>query len=388
MAPGSSLAALVEKCQGALRLDTLFRDKSPRSRFGRLRKVWTDRLGLEFSDEAELRSILRPLRIQHESRTLESIRSDLADILPLAGLHAIDDSRRADVYPLLIQRLHREGQRWFGPDNLIELCKHEGLWAGKPLLRIPIKKLGIRTFSRFAQDMENETDHMVCLSEFFTDRHIRDPGLWSAEVLPHVSRFLSEHLKSGERYQLHLASVGSVAFAAGYLAEPKLGASFELPQSGIHGRKVWIPDSASSNSVNWSEEVIELESNAQELAIAISVTHSTFEDASRFIESRLPLVGKIVHYGLRDLGQDALTDGSHAFAAAKQVMNLIYKQCAANSFHGPVHLIWSAPNAFVFMLGQLARPLGPVMLYEFDFERSASGRYQPSLSLNPSDRLL
>ncbi len=161
---------MVDKCQGALRLDLLFEGKTARSETGKLRKCWTGALGLQLNDEAELRRILRPLRIEYDPRTLEHIRLHVSDILPLAGLRPISASDRADCYPLLIQRLHREGRRWFGPDDLIEVCKHDGLWIGQPSVPVPVKTLGIRTFIRFAGGLEDETDDFVCLSEFFTDR--------------------------------------------------------------------------------------------------------------------------------------------------------------------------------------------------------------------------
>jgi hypothetical protein len=39
------------------------------------------------------------------------------------------------------------------------------------------------------------------------------------------------------------------------------------------------------------------------------------------------------------------------------------------------------------MLGQLSRTLGAITLYEFDFEGTGGGGYQPSLSLTPDIRL-
>jgi hypothetical protein len=386
--PGSLLDRMVDKCQGALRLDLLFQGKTDRSETGRLRKCWADKLSLHMNDEAELRRILRPLRIDYDPRTLERIRSGLSDIFPIAGLRPISDSNRADCYPLLIQRLHREGRRWFGADDLIEACKHDGLWVGQPTNLVQAKKLGIRTFMRFAEGLEDETDELVCLSEFFTDRHIRDPQFWSAEVLPRILQFLKKNLRAGGRYRLHLPTLGSAAFTAGYLAEPKLGASFEFAQGGINGSKVWACDSGNCDGdVSWSEEVIELNRIGDELAVAISVTHPILIDVKTFAESRLPAVGKVLHFSLPGVGQDAIKNGGHAFRAAKGVIKLIGQRRQVLCLGTQIHLFWSAPNAFAFMLGQLARTLGSITLYEFDFEGAGYGRYATSLSLSPKVRL-
>lgn len=45
------------------------------------------------------------------------------------------------------------------------------------------------------------------------------------------------------------------------------------------------------------------------------------------------------------------------------------------------HLFLAAPNAFGFMLGQRRARLGPVTLYEYDFEGNREESYRPSLSL-------
>ena len=386
--PGSLLDKMVDKTQGALRLDLLFTGKTDRSESGKLRKCWADKLGLKMDDEAELRRILGPLRIEYDNRTLDRIRSDVSDHLPLAGLKPIADCSRADYYPVLIQRLHREGGRWFRPQNLIEACKHDGLWVGRPDIPLPVTKLGVRTFSRFAEGLEDDTDALVCLTEFFTGRHIRDPQLWETEVLPRLSDFLSNRLVPGGRYRLNMPAVGSVSFTSGYLAEPKLGAAFEVAQAGINGTKIWPCGAADGeNAPAWNDEVVDLGRSGNELAVAISATHSVQSDVISFVTQQLPQVGKVIHLSLTQVGQDSLANGGHAFRAAQQAVTSIAQQRSTLGTTGLTHLFWSAPNGLSFMLGQLARPLGTITLYEFDFEGSGEGRYAASLSLNPSIRL-
>lgn len=52
---------------------------------------------------------------------------------------------------------------------------------------------------------------------------------------------------------------------------------------------------------------------------------------------------------------------------------------------GRLHIFYAGPNALQFYLGQLARPLGRIVLYEYDFEgqQVAQERYQPSIELPP-----
>ena len=325
--PGSLLAQMVDTCQGALRLNLLFEGKTIHSKSGQLRKCWADILGLKMDDESELRRILSPLRIDYDPRTLDRIRSDVSDVLPTAGLRPIQNCCRADCYPVLIQRLHREGRRWFSPNDLIEACKHDGLWVGRPEITMPVTKLGIRTFTRFAEGLEDDTDEMICLTEFFTGRHIREPRLWEEEVLPRLLKFLSQRLVSGGHYRLHLPAVASVAFTSGYLAEPKLGASFEVSQGGISGTKIWLCGSADGEGdVAWSEDVADLGRKGDELAVAISATHPVVEDVKIFASQRLPAIGKVLHLALSAVGQDSVKSGGHAFRAAQQAVTAILRR--------------------------------------------------------------
>tara|TARA_R110002072_G_scaffold161403_1_gene312931 strand:- start:37756 stop:39303 length:1548 start_codon:yes stop_codon:yes gene_type:complete len=385
---GSLLDQMRDAAQGALRLNLLFEGKTVKSESGKLRKFWADCLKLDMNDEAELSRILRPLRIHVESRTLDQIRSHVSDLLPSAGLLPIDDCSRTDSYPLLIQRLHREGQRWFGADQLIEACRHEGLWVGKPEIPRPITRLGIRTFKRFAEDLEDQTDEMICLTEFFSDRHIRHADDWEGKVLPGLRSFLGSKLAKGGRYRLLLPAVGSVAFTSGYLAEPKLGASFEVEQSGVGGTSIWQCGTAEgTESAGWSTHISDLGRAGGEFAVAISVTHPIAEAVQKFVESQLPAVGKLLNIELARTGHDSVRDGSHAFSIVKEAVDLIRSHGTAARATGRVHLFWAAPNAMAFMLGQLARPLGTITLYEFDFEGIVNGSYCPSLVLDPSIRL-
>ena len=48
-----------------------------------------------------------------------------------------------------------------------------------------------------------------------------------------------------------------------------------------------------------------------------------------------------------------------------------------------IHLFMAAPGAFSFFLGQRAVAIGPVTIYEYDFEGANGGSYQKSLSLTP-----
>jgi hypothetical protein len=50
-----------------------------------------------------------------------------------------------------------------------------------------------------------------------------------------------------------------------------------------------------------------------------------------------------------------------------------------------LHLFFSAPISFAFLLGQVAGPLGRIQLYEWDFHGLKSQRYEPSIVIDPRE---
>jgi len=53
-----------------------------------------------------------------------------------------------------------------------------------------------------------------------------------------------------------------------------------------------------------------------------------------------------------------------------------------------LHIFASAPNAFMFFLGQMAKGFGQCTMYEFDFDNNALGAYQASISFPPRNEAL
>jgi hypothetical protein len=382
----SLFSKLIESGQGALKLKLLFEGKTERSESWRLRDFWAKRLGVESDNVTELERILKPLRIQSEFRTFDNIRADLADKLPMAGLKTVTNATRSDPYCTLIQRLSREGPRWFTLDDLELACKHDDLWIGRPQLKSPATRIGIRSFLRFAEGLEDDTDEMTCLAHLFSGRNLKPQHSWNGDVLPSILSFLNSIVKPGGLYEVYLPSVGSIAFTCGYLSEPKLGATFSVIQATVGGRKAWQCGVSENSNFGWTKREVEFNHGQDQLAVSLSVTHSISADVDNFVSDNLKGVVRILHLSAPVVGHSALRDGSHTFDAAQEAVNRIAELCRTSKFER-LHIFWAAPNAFAFMFGQLSRLIGRIVLYEFDFESIDHRRYQESLTLDPSLRL-
>jgi hypothetical protein len=72
--------------------------------------------------------------------------------------------------------------------------------------------------------------------------------------------------------------------------------------------------------------------------------------------------------------------GRHAFDLAQSLAAKV-KALRETGSLGRVHLFIAGPGAFAFYLGQRHHALGSTTLYEFDFEGTRGGSYEPRLSL-------
>jgi hypothetical protein len=72
-------------------------------------------------------------------------------------------------------------------------------------------------------------------------------------------------------------------------------------------------------------------------------------------------------------------NGRHAATLADTAVAAIRKLPAERALR--LHLFMSSPVSFAFYLGQRSAPLGPLTLYEFDFEGSNGASYTPSMNL-------
>lgn len=129
--PDDPLGTLIRLDRGgSLNMAALKEGNTNRSRMGKVRLGWMKHLGL--SDEAGLVSLLRLLKIRARTPDLHALRQQLTSELLAAGLAPVDLARRTNPYPGLIQRLREEGRTEFDERDLLEACKGEGLWRGRP----------------------------------------------------------------------------------------------------------------------------------------------------------------------------------------------------------------------------------------------------------------
>ena len=373
------LGRLVSGTNGQIRLDTLFSDSAP-ARIRHVREEWASHLDV---DEATLRVILSGFRLCTNSFNLDRLTKELSDRLAMVGLTPVPFGSISNQYDSLIQSLHHRGRTVFTKDEIREVCEAEGLLADsnqEPDLPV----VGIRSFLRFAEHLEDETVSLLDLADLFDGRRIRSADLWNDQVSKRIHAYVNESVVPTGNCAIHLAAHSSIAFATGYELDPKAGISVSPIQSSSSGRTVWTaePTVPTEGQGGWRINELEVNPEGREVGLAISVTHSTKEDAIVFAERQLASLGRLLVLEIDpDVGFASVRNGSDAWYLAEDVIKTVREWDGFRSREGPLHVFSAAPNGLVFFLGRLSRSLGSIQLYEHNFDTNEPGAYSASLKL-------
>lgn len=248
--------------------------------------------------------------------------------------------------------------------------------------------LGVRSFAGHGGDMEGRNFKVLDFVPLFNERFIRDRAWWQERIFPDLSAFLQEWVDLRRPLVLDMAAHCSIAFAAGWLLEPKSGLDVTVPQRiGGAGTLPWHPNDGSEPAgALWQDRPeIVLDPEGPDLAVAISISQpDVAAHVQEFVRLKALPVGRILDATIHpEPGQTSVHGGAHCLRLAQALMpRLLTRYPHERSGH--VHIFAAAPNAFTFYLGQLASSLGRIVLYEYAFKAEDNfGRYQRSIELPP-----
>jgi hypothetical protein len=351
-----------------------FFSEGPRSELGKIRKAWREHLALS---EDAFTDFARRLRFRVDYLSRPALRELLNERLLNVGMRSIPVDKTQNVYDSLTQQLIMNGTNEFDPASFRKFCEREDLLVASPPDGPTL--VGVRSFMRFAERIEDECSSFVCVADNFEGRHIRSPESWQSSVLPSVAAFLknrSSELRTSESLLL-LECHCSVAFLAGYELDRKSGVQVFPVQKGIR-TQVWKPvATTSSANSTWTTTAIPASGSGNDVALVVSVSRDAVADASAYIAGVASIGTVIDARPSSGVGQRAVVDADHAVALVDNLAEVIRANKPRNG--GTTHLFISAPNALAFFLGQHRSALGKVQLYEFDFENERGGSYSPSI---------
>lgn len=375
---GDLLEALLDNQHNKLNLIALF-DGRRNTKMAKARNAMMQHLDIR--DEAELRSVLSRIRIQHSKPGISSlIKEQLNFKLMLAGLKPLDFKVLVNPYNDLIVNCASKGSKRFNKESLLKLCRTEKLYTGQPLLLKDDIPVGIRSFLPYSETLEEETKHLLCLNEHFDGRLLKPEKSWNQDIHPKLSGFLKEVFSPNHAYLIQFNTHLSITFATGLILNPKSGIRAFPVQRG-NGLIAWIPDIHSEAGPGYSifnEECTDNPSSDSDTVVAISVTRNVKADVDWYVEENGLSHKLFYHFCMPSEGVSAVQDGTHAWLLAEQVIRTLSHRNPKQR-KGKVHFFISAPGSFVFFLAQQAANIPEIILYEHNF--SGDGSYFPSLSL-------
>lgn len=379
--PDDLLRKLVSNDRGAINLSRLYEGLTDRSEMGVVRAIW--RTHLEIQDD-DLRHVIRPLRIHSNFMNIEQLENSLNINLIHAGFKPFDETKAGRPYEDLTRRLHRMELNNFTREAIQRIATEEGLYVGGSGVEAEeIPKIGIRSFWRFAEHLEDEVDDLLSLTQYFIHRHISAPELWQEAILPRVCDFIGKYVESANLVHLFLDTHGAVAFAAGYFSDSKGRSTIVPVQCGIgRMRELWTPTGSLPADRGWNVESKQVHKEGTEVAIAVSITHPVTDDVLDYAGRELAEVGEMLSFEVSPRpGRTSIAGGGHAYQLAEELaqrLARIKKEKQPAKFH----LFIAGPNGFQFYLGALSHLFGDCVLYEFDFEARRLGAYSPAITLH------
>lgn len=376
--PDDHLASVHSEIDGSIKWDALATG-GDRSESGRLRNLWREHLGLQSDDE--LRQLLANVYIMR-GPTLDDLEQQLNWRLKANGLKPVKEDDLCHPYDELTRKMLAADMNELNADSLIEICDQEGLLVTAPTKPGDTTSLGIRSFLSWAEDLQNQTQSMICMSDYFEGRRIINPYDWDSKLPDSLWTFMKQHIVRGGSYRLHLDTHSSIAFLAGCFLPEKMGVNIEIVQHSGRGINFWDftnEQRLSFDSMDFVEEICH--DGGTEWALAIGLTHDIRSDVLHYVDKSLPSVGHMML--ARPAGgpsSSSVRNGAHAEYLASQLLHHIHTKGANIGIENRVHIFCAAPNGFTFCLGRKMHPFHSWTVYEFDFGSEKTGAYSPSIT--------
>lgn len=318
--------------------------------------------------------------------------TNVADLLKMvnanavaAGLKPMDTTVSTVVLDDLYRKLVQQGRTEFTKSTLLQLCKEEKLMVDGG--QVSRSSLGVRSFMRFAENMERDCEQFECLCDLFDGRYIRDVANWKTAYQRLQEFFQKAKLSDKQEYELLLETHLTLAYACGAILDRKSGAKAYPVQKGRDGRITWKPGTDNEPRLDltrWEFSSQTKDSSGTALVLALSITHPVGSEADKALSEHSINPAHIL--AISPIGgpsASSISGAEEALALAEEIQKRLVALRKQYPLVGDLHIFAAAPAGLAFFLGQVGAALKPVQLYEygFDYDETRWHRYEPSLKL-------
>ena len=248
------------------------------------------------------------------------------------------------------------------------------------------KTIGIVSFERGAEYLSEATEIILSFKEKFDGRKLKPEYDWDRDIYQELDTFLKKNTDVNYKYQLMLEAPLSIAFATGRILDPKSRISaFPSNPDPLHKSEIWnIEDSYDATFIDFDVRDERIDINESDTCLIVSITRNIEDNVNEYISDSGLKIGRMITLTIGGKGPsfDSIQNAAHAKNLVQQVVESLAKRSTVER-RATVHIFVSAPNAFMFLLGQRSRGFGNCVLYEFDLEAKDTGTDSPSFKKLP-----
>ncbi len=362
IADGDPLAELVSGEDGVIRLDKLKVGKTDASRMGKVRMLWRE--SLDLNTDNELYEILDRFAVLDGQPNMEEMREQVSVKAKTVGIHLPSGTTSDFRFDSLAVQLIKSDIQTLDRDGLLDFLEQQHISLAPTLLSQQYPNtIAVQSFDRLSTDAKGlSAKNLLSLLGCFEGRYLKDNASWSPQLETEIISFLTDRLAVSSSLRLILDAHALIAFLAGKTLHLKSGATVEIVQNGRKGKEIWHATDGSGNSATDLISSIEDLGSGTELAVAISLTRPTGADTLSFIKRECPSVGQFVEFS-PSAGPQQLSvhGGQHASDLSDAIATYIM-QLKSQHHISKCHLFVSAPNSFLFFLGQQSQALGELQM--------------------------
>lgn len=248
------------------------------------------------------------------------------------------------------------------------------------------KAIGIVSFERGTEYLSGAAETILSFKEKFDGRKLRPEYDWDRDVYRELDTFLKNNTDVNYNYQLMLEVPLSIAFATGRILDQKSRISaFPSNPDSRYKSEIWsIEDSCDDTFTDFDVRDERIDINESDTCLIISITRNIKDNVNEYISDSGLKIGRMITLTIGGKGPsfDSIQNATHAKNLVQQIVESLARRSTVER-RANVHIFVSAPNAFMFLLGQRSRGFGNCVLYEFDLEAKDTGTYSPSFQNLP-----
>ncbi len=368
---------LREDKEGALPEE--FFTSSDKTKIGKIIEKWQSHLNTDREGIIRFAKSLR-LDLNHFGR--KHFEELVYNRIENAGLIVPDDCNKISNYTQIISNLIQTGLCTITPESIKSICETHGLISKQTVTNIPTPIIGIRSYMRFAERIEDDCTTHKCVARFFNGRHILDNVFWNREIVGEISDYFDQLRKKIDlrnvTHNILLECNGSIAFLCGYLL-PKVSSTLVNPVQKGYKSVCWEPTSLRDDEWGWVVNKNDNDNNSNNVVIAISITHDIHNAVTDYIRKKMSHYKTYLHLiNKSGTNPSCIENGDHATVLADQLISII-SSLRSDTSDLVSHVFFAAPNGFMFYLGRNGIALGKMQLYEYDFGGDSDSSYSPSI---------